>query len=76
MHWIFPVGRKVTHTDTVIIIVSRPLAGCGKTYLLMRSLSAPCDKAGFPFLSSPPLGEITERESRLRKAFFRSLLVS
>src|SRR5216683_8112966 len=25
--------------------------------------------------SSPPLGEITERESRLRKAFFRSLLV-
>src|SRR5712691_13052803 len=26
--------------------------------------------------SSPPLGEITERESRVRKAFFRSLLVS
>ena len=25
--------------------------------------------------SSPPLGEITERESRVRKAFFRSLLV-
>src|SRR5216683_3760358 len=27
-----------------------------------------------PSFSSPPLGEITERESRLRKAFFRSLL--
>src|SRR5712691_6509497 len=59
----------------------------------MKSLSAPCDKAGFlPFrfaprglvsslrlsaplvFSSPPLGEITERESRLRKAFFRTLL--
>src|SRR5712691_8931567 len=27
-----------------------------------------------PSFSSPPLGEITERESRLRKPFFRSLL--
>ncbi len=23
------------------------LAGCGKTYLFMKSLSAPCDKTGF-----------------------------
>jgi len=52
----------------------RALAGCGKTYLLMRSLPAPCDKAGFVSLVLP-LWDITERESRVRKAFFRSLLV-
>jgi hypothetical protein len=40
----------------------------------MKSLSAPCDKRGFLSLSFPPVGEITERESRVRKAFFRSLL--
>src|SRR5713101_204585 len=40
----------------------------------MKNLSAPCEKNWLPSFSSPPLGEITERESRRRKAFFRSLL--
>jgi len=34
------------------------LAGCGKTYLLMTSLSAPYHKVGFLPLVLPLLGEL------------------
>jgi len=74
------VGRIAREVSAIIgggvdTARSAPLAGCGKTYLLMKSLSAPCDKTGFLPLVFP-LGEITERGSRVRKAFFRSLLVA
>ena len=50
------------------------LAGCGKTYLLMKSLSAPCDKTGFLPIVRPLAGETTEGEAGCED-FFSSLLV-
>jgi hypothetical protein len=50
------------------------LAGCGKPYLLMKSVSAPCDKTGFlPLVLSRLRGRLQRGEAG-REDFFSSLL--
>jgi hypothetical protein len=50
------------------------LAGCGKTYLFMKSLSAPCGKNWLlSYCSLPLAGETTEGEAGCED-FFSSLL--
>ena len=50
------------------------LAGCGKTYFLMKIVSAPCDKTGFFPLVLPRWGRLQRGGAGMRKAFFRTLL--
>ena len=52
------------------------LAGCGKTYLLLKSLRATCDKADFLPLVLPLWGRLQRGKAGCGRPFFRSLLVA
>ncbi len=47
----------------------RPLAGCGKTNFLMKSLSAPCDKTGFFPLVLPLWGRLQRGQAGCGRPF-------
>ena len=52
-----------------VSLIETPLAGCGKTYLFMKSLSAPCDKTGFFPLVLPLWGRLQRGKAGCGRSF-------
>src|SRR5712692_7800757 len=71
---------RLAECGKTYFFMKNPFAPCVETGFLPfrfapRGLVSSLRLSAPLVFSSPPLGEITERESRVRKAFFRTLLV-
>src|SRR5229473_6925727 len=53
----------------IIFAIRDSLAGCGKTYLLLTSLSAPCDKVGLLPLVLPLWGRLQRGKAGCGRPF-------